>query len=112
MSTASSSPSSGCPSMTVSRLVVAGLALLVAGGAFAADTPPADEVTVATVAALGLQESGTPVAERADWRKPRRVIVRTGPEPCRGSKRLRRASSSSRRRRKSRRSSRPRAPTG
>jgi phosphoglycerate dehydrogenase-like enzyme len=66
--------------MAVSRLVVAGLALLVAEGACAADTAPADEVTVATVAALGLQESGTPVAERAGWRKPRRVIVRTGQE--------------------------------
>jgi phosphoglycerate dehydrogenase-like enzyme len=54
--------------------------MLLAACAATADPKPADPVTVETVAELGLRGSPTRVDERPGWRKPRKVVVRTGAE--------------------------------
>ena len=57
-------------------LVLAAFGALSSSSAGADDAAPATaEATRALVARLGLEESATPVRERAGWRRPRRVLV-------------------------------------
>lgn len=53
------------------RVGAMGMLLAASTLAFAADTPPAAPV----VEHYGLEQSATPVRERADWRKPKRILV-------------------------------------
>lgn len=57
-------------------LVLAAFGALSSSSAGADDAAPATaEATRALVARLGLEESATPVRERAGWRRPRRILV-------------------------------------
>jgi phosphoglycerate dehydrogenase-like enzyme len=69
---------------SAARRPLRGIAALAASGLLAVVTSPAaaapDAETTATVESLGLEQGDAPVRERAGWRRPAKIVVRTSPD--------------------------------